>query len=619
MSRLRLAFLLLGLLCVVRAHAGSTFTVTVDTTPLVGIGPFTLDIQFIDGTGLPGDLNNNTITLGNFSFGGGSAVGGGTAVGGASGSLPAGITLHDTSFFNEYLQDFQPGTLLKFDVSVTNVFNPSGIPDLFTVAILDSSGIELPTTGFANEFVAISLEGGAAPVVTAAGSTPGSQFQIAVPSVQGSQSITFTSSAPSAATVGGATYNVTATGGASGNPVTFSIDATASAVCSIAGSTVSFIGTGTCVIDANQAGNANYATAAQVQQSFTVSAATTKTNQSITFNKPTNKTMLQSPVTVSATASSGLPVTFTTTTPAVCTPGGTNGETITLVAKGTCTVQANQAGNAVYAAATAVNRSFTVSQASQTITFTVLTKKTLLESPVTVAATASSGLTVTFTTTTPLVCTAGGVNGSTITLAVAGTCTVKAVQAGDATYKPATAVSRSFAVVNPTQTITFNAVTNKTMLQSPVNVTAKASSGLAVTFTTTTPAVCTPGGVNGSPITLEGAGTCKVQADQAGNAAYFAAPPVQRSFNVSRVNQAITFSTLANKTLAQSSVTVTAKAASGLTVTFTTTTPLVCTAGGTNGATITLVGTGTCTVRADQAGDATYNPASAVTRNFVVS
>ena len=228
MSRLRLAFLLLGLLCVVRAHAGSTFTVTVDTTPLVGIGPFTLDIQFIDGTGLPGDLNNNTITLGNFSFGGGSAVGGGTAVGGASGSLPAGITLHDTSFFNEYLQDFQPGTLLKFDVSVTNVFNPSGIPDLFTVAILDSSGIELPTTGFANEFVAISLEGGAAPVVTAAGSTPGSQFQIAVPSVQGSQSITFTSSAPSAATVGGATYNVTATGGASGNPVTFSIDATAS-------------------------------------------------------------------------------------------------------------------------------------------------------------------------------------------------------------------------------------------------------------------------------------------------------------------------------------------------------------------------------------------------------
>ena len=41
-------------------------------------------------------------------------------------------------------------------------------------------------------------------------------------------------------------------------------------MCSIAGSTVSFIGAGTCVINANQAGNANYTPAPQVQQSFAV-------------------------------------------------------------------------------------------------------------------------------------------------------------------------------------------------------------------------------------------------------------------------------------------------------------------------------------------------------------
>lgn len=190
MLRFPLTIFLLELLCMVPAYAESTYTVTFDTTPLVGNGQFTLDFQFFDGTGLPGDLNNNAVALSNFSFGGGSALGGGIAVGGASGSLLTGVTLHDTSFLNEYLEDFQPGSLLKFDVSVTNVFDPSGIPDLFTMAILDSSGFELPTTGFANEFLAISLEGGTAPVVTTAGSAPGSEFQIAAPSVQPGQPVT---------------------------------------------------------------------------------------------------------------------------------------------------------------------------------------------------------------------------------------------------------------------------------------------------------------------------------------------------------------------------------------------------------------------------------------------
>ena len=87
----------------------------------------------------------------------------------------------------------------------------------------------------------------------------------------GSQTITFTSTAPPGAVVGGPAYTVTATGGASGNPVTFSIDASSTSGCSLSGSTVSFGGpAGTCVIDANQAGNASYSPAAQAQQSFPV-------------------------------------------------------------------------------------------------------------------------------------------------------------------------------------------------------------------------------------------------------------------------------------------------------------------------------------------------------------
>jgi hypothetical protein len=55
--------------------------------------------------------------------------------------------------------------------------------------------------------------------------------------------------------------------------VSFAVDGASSSVCSISGATVSFIGAGTCTIDANQAGDSNYNAAAQAQQSFAVSAA----------------------------------------------------------------------------------------------------------------------------------------------------------------------------------------------------------------------------------------------------------------------------------------------------------------------------------------------------------
>ena len=61
-------------------------------------------------------------------------------------------------------------------------------------------------------------------------------------------------------------------------PVTFSIDASAKGSCSISGAAVTFVAVGTCVIDANQAGNANYGAATQVQQILAILGT-----QSITF------------------------------------------------------------------------------------------------------------------------------------------------------------------------------------------------------------------------------------------------------------------------------------------------------------------------------------------------
>ena len=81
------------------------------------------------------------------------------------------------------------------------------------------------------------------------------------------------------------------------------------------------------------------------------------TPQTITFGSLGNVTLGVAPFTVGATASSSLAVTFASTTQSVCT---VSGATVTVLAAGSCSLTATQAGNATYAAATPVAQSFTV-------------------------------------------------------------------------------------------------------------------------------------------------------------------------------------------------------------------------------------------------------------------
>jgi hypothetical protein len=81
---------------------------------------------------------------------------------------------------------------------------------------------------------------------------------------------------------------------------------------------------------------------------------------------------------------------------------------------------------------------------SQTITFGPLSNRVLGTAPFAVAATASSGLPVTFSSLTVPVCT---VNGNTVILVTAGACTIRAAQIGDGTYAAAPNVDQNFSVI----------------------------------------------------------------------------------------------------------------------------------------------------------------------------
>ena len=88
------------------------------------------------------------------------------------------------------------------------------------------------------------------------------------------------------------------------------------------------------------------------------------------------------------------------------------------------------------------------------------------------------------------------------------------------------------------QTITFNALPDVTYGVAPITLTASASSGLAVTYSVTGPAM-----VSGSILTVTGAGLITVTASQPGDTRYAAADVVVQSFTVAKATPTITWAT----------------------------------------------------------------------------
>ncbi|MGP7997811.1 MAG: Ig-like domain-containing protein [Streptosporangiaceae bacterium] len=177
-----------------------------------------------------------------------------------------------------------------------------------------------------------------------------------------SQSIVFTSAPPTGPAPGG-TYVVTAKGGASGNQVFITIDSPATSVCSISGSTVTFNQPGTCTIDANQAGNAHYQPAPQAQQTVTVNSGT-KISQSISFTStpPAGGEFIGDTYMVSASGGASgnqVVIIIDSSSTSVCS---ISGSTVTFNQPGTCTIDANQAGNATYQPAPQAQQTVTVNQ-----------------------------------------------------------------------------------------------------------------------------------------------------------------------------------------------------------------------------------------------------------------
>ncbi len=165
-------------------------------------------------------------------------------------------------------------------------------------------------------------------------------------------------------------------------------------------------------------------------------------------------TIASTPAGISCTSTGG-------TTSGTCSASFIDGSNVTLSATPSATLPASAGstfngwsgdgtGTTARSVTMSANSSVTASfKANQTINFAALGPKTFGDASFTVSATGGgSANAVTFASTTATVCTTGGTNGATVTIVAAGSCSIKASQAGNISYNAAPDVSQSF-TINP--------------------------------------------------------------------------------------------------------------------------------------------------------------------------
>ncbi|MHC9086950.1 fibronectin type III domain-containing protein [Luteimonas sp. RIT-PG2_3] len=458
------------------------------------------------------------------------------------------------SVSNVSTDDFALATTGSASGSVTSV---SGSGTTFNVTVNAISGVGTLKLNLNASTNITDAAGNAGPAAYTSGST----HSVAIPTAPGAPtigtatagdgqvSVTFTAPASN----GGAaitTYIATASPGGAFGTCAGPAACTATVTGLNNGTAYSFTVTATNAIGTSPASSAS-------------NLATPKGQQTITFANPGAQNFGTAP-TLTAIATSALPVTFSSVTTGVCTI--TSDGTLGFVTAGTCTIDADQAGDTTFNAATTITQTFTVNAVTPaaptigtatagdteaTITFTA---------PASSGGNAISGYTV---TASPGGATATGssspITVTGLTNGVAYTFTVTADNA--AGTGAASAASNAITPASP-QTITFGNPGTQNFGTTPT-LTASSSAGgsYPIGFTSSTTGVCTT--TAGGALTFVSAGSCTINANQAGDTSYLAAQQVSQTFTVAAVSPGAPTAVTATAGDTQASISFTAPTSTG--------------------------------------------------------
>ena len=283
---------------------------------------------------------------------------------------------------------------------------------------------------------------------------------------------------------------------------------------------------------------------------------------------------------------------------------------------GTYAVTAYYSGDSVYLPANSASSNIVVAAGVNIITFPAISSVVFGGAAPSLSATASSGLTVSYTSSTLSVCT---VSGAAITILSVGTCTITGSQAGNDAYASATTVSRSFNIYSGSISGTANY--GQTLTASLGSFTPNSYSWLRSSTSGGTYSAI-PSATSSTYI-LTGADVgnyIKVSMISVDTVTVTTSPTAK----VVAISQTLTFAALASAKITFGTVTLgvtsgdaLATSTSGLSPTYTTSSTAYCSV--TSSGVVTLLALGTCAITANQAGNSGYGAATPVTQNLVIT
>ena len=337
-----------------------------------------------------------------------------------------------------------------------------------------------------------------------------------------------------------------------GVPVTLSFSGTGTATGLGPATTATGVGATFSGLTVDTAGSDTLSATLQITPAYSITTNPNATlditiaTQTITFPTLASPVIYgASPVTLNATASSGLTVSYTVSGPATLT-----GSTLTFTGAGTVVVTASQAGNSSYGAATPVPQTIIVNPAPLSVTVNSATRAYGAANPT------FSGTPTGFVNGDTAVST--GLNYSSTATAASqpGPYTITASLANltAAQNYLLNVTNGTLTVTTGANTITFAQLSPVTYGASPVTLNATSSSSLPVSFTVSGTAT-----LNGTLLTLTGAGTVIVTASQPGNTDYSAATPIQQSLTVNPATPTLTLTPSATSAVYGTSITLTAQ------------------------------------------------------------
>lgn len=207
-----------------------------------------------------------------------------------------------------------------------------------------------------------------------------------------------------------------------------------------------------------------------------------------------------------------LPLVVSVTTPVVCS---TDGKELKLIATGSCVFKVSTAKTKDYAAKEITQVvTVTAGRTKPGLTMGAITNQTSKNLPKTIEifrVYSPTGVYVLPQATTPTVCIAAGFY---VQIVGGGTCTLTYQSEANTSYLASDLYKVSFEVARDPQTIAFTPPTTVDIAGKTLVLTATASSGEAITYSTTSVESCS---VTGATLNLLKAGNCVVTATQGGS------------------------------------------------------------------------------------------------------